>query len=357
MDNDKTPFELGYSMPAEWERHEGTWIAWPKNRDSFPEEIIGSVEKTYLEMISALHKSEKVNLLVDDKRMEERVKALLERNKAQSNVVIHRINTADVWFRDYGPIFIAKKGSGEVAFVHWKFNAWGAKYDDLVEDTHVPEKLPLERFKRFDAQMVLEGGSIDTNGEGTLLTTEQCLLNTNRNPDFTKEDIEKNLRDYLGATNIIWLRGGIVGDDTDGHVDDIARFVNKDTVVCCIENNKKDENYLPLEVNMKLLERAKDQDGKRLKVVTLPMPNPVVYRNQRLPASYANFYMANNVVLVPVFNDENDAEALRILQGLFHRRKVIGINCRELVYGFGSLHCVTQQQPKNLQAALKNSKE
>ncbi len=342
---EETPFGLGYSMPAEWEEHEGTWLSWPKNHESFPEELLPEVEEAYLSMIVALASHERVDLLVDDARTEERVSKRLSARGVAGNIRLHRIRTADVWFRDYGPIFV-KRGEGRVAFVHWGFNAWGGKYDDLKEDVHIPEKLPLQGLPSFKGPMVLEGGSIEVNGSGTLLTTEQCLLNRNRNPHLTKSDIERNLREYLGAAKVIWLKDGIAGDDTDGHIDDIARFVSKDVVVCALESEKDDENYAALKANFELLKGSTGSDGKRLKVVPLPMPSPVICKGQRLPASYTNFYIANGTVLVPIFRDPMDKEAMQVLKGLFPTRKVIGINCRELVYGFGAIHCVTQQQPK-----------
>ncbi len=340
-----TPFGLGYAMPAEWREHDGTWLAWPKNEESFPEEIRPEVEKTYVEIINTLAPNETVNLLVDDKRTCDRVRSMLDSRGVKGKVAIHTIRTVDVWFRDYGPIFVVNK-SGEVAYDHWGFNAWGEKYEDLKEDAHIPDKIPLHALRSFSPRMVLEGGSIDVNGEGTLLTTEHCLLNKNRNPNMTRSKIEGKLADYLGATKVIWLKDGIAGDDTDGHIDDIARFVNEDTVVCALEEDKKDENYSALRENFELLEKSTDAGGNSLRVVPLPMPRPVVYKGQRLPASYTNFYIANGVVLVPTFRDPSDEKALGILGRLFPGRKIIGINCRELAYGFGTIHCATQQQPK-----------
>ncbi len=342
-------FEDGYVMPAEWENHEATWISWPKNSDSFPDEILPEVERTYMSMISALHKNEKVHLLVDGEDDELRVSSLLESiGIGTSNVFFHKIRTEDVWFRDFGPIFVTKRGQKErgIYAIHWDFNAWGGKYEELKKDTQIPEKLPLGGIPTVKVNTVLEGGSIDVNGSGSCITTEQCLLNKNRNADLNKKQIEELLAKYLGAENVIWLKAGITGDDTDGHIDDVARFVSRDTVVCASEGNPDDENYLTLKENLGILEKAKDQDGNSLNVVTLPMPEAVVYNGQRLPASYTNFYIANKVVLVPTFNDPKDKDALDIIQGLFPGRKAIGINCRELVYGFGAIHCVTQQQPQ-----------
>ncbi len=348
MEKYAVPIELGYMAPAEWEEHEATWLAWPKS-PSFPEELLPEVEDAYLCIIAALHENEKVHVLVDDEEQEKRVKGLLEgKNTSDTNIFFHRIKTGDVWFRDYGPIFIAK-GRGlkrEIALTHWTFNSWGNKYEDLLQDAHIPEKMPLSGMQTFRVPIVLEGGSVEMNGFGTCLTTEQCLLNKNRNPELSRDRIEQYLANYLGATNVIWLKKGIAGDDTDGHVDDIARFVAKDMVVCAVEEDQHDENYRQLNENYETLKEAKDQDGNGLKVVALPMPREVFYRGERLPASYANFYIANKVVLMPIFNNSNDQRALGMLQGLFPGRKVIGINCRALVYGFGSVHCITQQQPK-----------
>ena len=342
---ERMPFDLGYRMPAEWSTHQGTWISWPKNADSFPKEILPKVEDTFVSIIEALHKNEDVHLLVDDRHSEDRASELLKsRGVGNEGLFFHRIRTSDVWFRDYGPIFL-KKTTGEVAYTRWIFNAWGNKYEDLRLDAHVPDDMPLEGIKNFEIPMVLEGGSIDVNGIGTCLTTEQCLLNKNRNPQFGKHQIEAYLQDYLGATNIIWLKEGISGDDTDGHVDDFARFVNETTVVCALETNGKDENCARLKDNFKRLKSAKDQGGHALNVIPIPMPAPVIYNGLRLPASYTNFYIANKSVLVPTFGDKNDAKVLYKLGSLFKGRDVIGINCRELIYGLGAIHCVTQQQP------------
>jgi len=344
----ETPFAQGYRMPAEWEPHDGTWIAWPKNHDSFPDDILPEVEDVYIEIISALHEGEEVHILVDDGTYEKRAIDILEAMGIRKNIAIHRIQTSDVWFRDYGPIFITKDVNKvrELAFTKWNFNAWGGKYEDLKRDNDVPNQMPLTGMGRFDAPMVLEGGSIDVNGLGTCITTEQCLLNKNRNAHLSKEMISENLSGYLGATNIIWLKEGIAGDDTDGHVDDVARFVNKNTIVCAVEEDPVNENYASLTANLEILEdEAVDQDGGKLKIVPIDMPSDVIMKGQRLPASYTNFYIGNRAVLVPIFDDNNDRDALNALKDLFPGRKVLGINCRELVYGLGAIHCITQQQP------------
>jgi agmatine deiminase len=329
-------------MPAEWEKHEATWLSWPKDPLTFPEDIIERVEQIYVQMIEALKVGERIELLVDDDKTEDRVASLI----SKKNLRFHKIRSADVWMRDYGPIFV--RNSTKVAATKWTFNAWGRKYDELMKDNSSGSEIcNVINLQVYEPNMVLEGGSIDTNGEGTCLTTKQCLLNKNRNPKLKIDSIEKYLHDYLGFTNFVWLSEGIVGDDTDGHIDDIARFVSKDTVVCMIENDREDENYAALKLNYELLKKSKDQDGALLKVVTMEMPDILETDDGgRLPASYANFYIGNAAVLVPVFgNEKRDQKALSIIEELFPGRKILGINCRELVYGFGGIHCVTQQQP------------
>jgi agmatine deiminase len=329
-------------MPAEWEKHEATWLSWPKDPLTFPEDIIERVEQIYVQMIEALKVGERIDLLVDDDKTEDRVASLI----SKKNLRFHKIRSADVWMRDYGPIFV--RNSTKVAAIKWTFNAWGRKYDELMRDNSSGSEIcNVINHQVYEPNMVLEGGSIDTNGEGTCLTTKQCLLNKNRNPKLNMDSIEKYLHDYLGFTNFVWLSEGIVGDDTDGHIDDIARFVSKDTVVCMIENDREDENYAALKLNYELLKKSKDQDGAPLKVVTMEMPDILKTDDGgRLPASYANFYIGNAAVLVPVFgNEKRDQKALSIIEELFPSKKILGINCRELVYGFGGIHCVTQQQP------------
>lgn len=344
------PKSLGYSMPAEWEKHDATWLAWPHDPLTFPNRV-KKVEKTYLQMILALHKNEHVNLFVTDLKMKEKVTRLLE----QKGVDLQKINFyvwdyADVWFRDYGPIFVLNKEKKRISFVHWIFNAWGEKYKDLIKDSQIPyiisNRLQLNNFR---PSIVLEGGSVDVNGKGTLLTTEQCLLNSNRNPHLSKAEIEKFLINYFGVNHIIWLKAGVAGDDTDGHIDNLARFVNPRTVLCAYEENERDENYSILKANHEILLQSTDQDGKRLKVIKMPMP-PVICSHlrgekTRLPTSYLNFYVANKVVLVPTFKHKNDRLALKIIQGQFPTRKVIGIDCTDLIYGMGAIHCIMQQQP------------
>lgn len=335
-------------MPAEWDRHEATWLSWPKDPVTWPDRV-PQAEEIFIKMITALSPHETVNLLVNDAKTEENVSKRLKIAGANlKNVKIHKMITVDSWIRDYGPIFIVR-GEGEkkeIAYTDWIFNAWGGKYADLAKDTVIPEKLEsILKMPRFETRLVLEGGSIDVNGAGTLLTTEQCLLTPTRNPHLSKEGIEKALSDYLGIKHVIWLGEGIVGDDTDGHVDDIVRFVGPKTVICALEEDKSDANYPMLRENYERLKEAVDQDGRKLEVIPFPMPGKVMSDQGRLPASYANFYIANHVVLVPVFGHKNDKIALAILKEMFPKREITGIHCEPLVWGLGAIHCVTQQQP------------
>jgi agmatine deiminase len=331
-------------MPAEWEPHEATWIAWPKDPLTFPGEVLPKVEKIYIEMIHALSKGEKVHLLVDDSEMESRVLGMLEESGSKKNLIIHKIPTVDVWFRDYGPIFVK---NDKTKMTKWIFNAWGGKYEELMKDNEVVDHMaPLLGMEIERPGIIMEGGSIEVNGKGTLITTEQCLLNKNRNKGMNRQQIERKLSDHLGASNFIWLKEGIEGDDTDGHIDDIVRFVDERTVVCAVEDDKRDPNHLILKKNFDDLKKAKDQDGEPLEVVQLPMPGPVHSPERRLPASYANFYIGNAAVLLPVFNHRNDEKAVSILEERFPGRKIVPIYCEPLVWGNGAIHCVTQQQPR-----------
>ncbi len=333
-------------MPAEWEHHDAVWLAWP--HDSLTFKNLPAVERAMAGIVSALCPSEHVHLLVKNKTMKKKVTTLLKKKNVNfANITLHVHSYADVWFRDYGPIFVVNRKEKKLAITHWIFNAWGNKYKELLKDAHIPEWMNKHlKLERFQPGIVLEGGSIDVNGKGTLLTTEQCLLNKNRNPHLSNQQIGQYLKEYLGIKKIIWLTEGIAGDDTDGHIDDIARFVNPTTVLCAYEEDENDENYLPLKKNYELLVAATDQDGKKLKVIRLPMPGVVGDEQGRVPASYANFYISNTVVLVPVFGHENDEKALRIIQEQFPDRKAVGINCSHVVFGFGTIHCMSQQQPR-----------
>jgi agmatine deiminase len=333
-------------MPAEWERHDALWLAWPYDRDTFPG-LVPQVEETYLDIIEAIHRGEKVHLLVRDEVMEQRVlRALDGRGIEGRRISFYRYDYADVWLRDSGPIFVTRREEPRLAMVDWVFNAWGLKYRALERDTHIPEFInETLKIPRFTPGLVLEGGSVDVNGCGTLMTTKQCLLNSNRNPRLDKKEIEQVLRAYLGIEEILWLREGIAGDDTDGHIDDIARFVDPKTICCAFEEDEEDVNYEALRENHELLLEARDHRGDRFDIVKLPMPDPMMGADGRLPASYANFYIGNERVLVPVFKDPNDEKACGILQELFPERNVIGIDCRALVHGLGTLHCISRQQP------------
>ncbi len=343
-----TPATLGYRMPAEWEPHESTWLAWPHNLNTWPGKF-DLVPAIYIEIARALHIHEPVYIYVEDTEMVTETRKLLKREGLNlSAVKFYEIPTDDTWARDHGPIFVSRlhENKPELAVTDWIFNSWGEKYGPWNLDDSVPQKIAeLLRLPLFEPGIVLEGGSIDVNGQGTLLTTEACLLNPNRNPTLTREDIETYLRAYLGVTNILWLGEGIVGDDTDGHVDDLARFVNPTTVVCALEDDPVDANYALLRDNFDRLQKMTDQDGNPLRVVPLCMPSPVVYDGTRLPASYANFYIANGVVLMPTYDCPNDKRAMATLQELFPTRQVVGIHCTDLVWGLGAIHCITQQQP------------
>jgi len=342
-----TPTGLGYSMPAEWAAHRATWLSWPHNLETWPT-YLEKVRDIWVEMVARLSPDEQVCLLVTDAAVKAEVAARLNRAKAaMANVTLMEIPTVDVWMRDYGPTFVTRPSSDRpLACNDWIFNGWGGKYQAYEKDDRVARDIAqILQVPVFDHELILEGGSIEVNGAGTCLTTEQCLLNRNRNPHLTRPQIEEFLKASLGVRRILWLGEGIVGDDTDGHIDDIARFVNPTTVACIIEANPRDDNYRCLQENYERLQSARDQDGKKLEIVCLPCPAPIYYDGARLPASYANFYIANEVVLVPVFSDGNDPKALGLLQELLPTRKVIGLHCNEVVGGLGAIHCVTQQEP------------
>jgi agmatine deiminase len=345
------PFSLGFRMPAEWEPHEATWLGWPHEVTDWPGKF-AAIPWAFAEIVRHLSRVERVFLLVENRQAQSRVGSILKKAGANLDAVDFFIAPTDRgWMRDSGPICVRTK-SGEVAFNNFQFNGW-AKYPNHKKDAAVVSKVnkklkrklwqPLYKGRR----VFLEGGSIDINGRGTLLTTEECLLSRvqERNPGFTKQDYAEVFREYLGVTNVLWLKNGIAGDDTHGHVDDLARFVNPSTVVTIVESDSKDANYAPLQENFALLKTMKDQDGKPLQVETLPMPAPVYFDDFRLPASYANFYIANKLALVPTFNDSNDRVALNTLARLLPDREVVGIPCRDLVLGLGTIHCMTQQQP------------
>jgi agmatine deiminase len=340
-----------FRMPAEWEPHEGTWLGWPHELTDWPGKF-APIPWAFTEMVRLISEVERVFLLVQNADAEKRIRAILKKAGAKLEAVeFFRLPTDRGWMRDSGPI-CATNSAGKIFYNNFVFNGW-AKYPNHKKDAAVVKKINARRKRRLilpehkGHRVVLEGGSVDVNGKGTLLTTEECLQSKiqERNPGFTKEDYAEVFRKYLGVTNVLWLGKGIAGDDTHGHVDDLTRFANETTVVTIVEENRAEENYAALEENLSRLRTMKDQDGRRLQVETLPMPKPVYFDGQRLPASYANFYIANKLVIAPTFNDSNDRVALNTLSKLFPGREVVGIHCRDLVLGLGTLHCMTQQEP------------
>ncbi len=346
-----TPAALGFRMPAEWEPHEATWLAWPHEITDWPGKF-APIPWVYGEIVRHLSRSEKVRILVQDREVEQKARRVLNKCGAQLEAIeFWQVPTDRSWTRDFCPIFIRAE-NGERGILNWRFNGW-AKYADFLRDDAVTDVLtpklgmrswnPMWRGQR----VVLEGGSIDVNGAGTILTTEECLLSPiqARNPELTREDMETVFTEFLGARHTLWLHHGIAGDDTHGHIDDLARFTDERTIVIAAESDPSEINYEPLRENLALLKQMCDQDGQRLRIETIPMPRPVFFSGQRLPASYANFYIANRIVLVPTFNDVADRIALNKIAELFPDREVIGIASTDLVLGLGTLHCMTQQQP------------
>lgn len=352
--NEQSPAAQGYRMPAEWDLHAATWLAWPHNARDWPGKI-APIQWVYGEIVRKLAPGELVRILVNTKSQETQARRVLERvGVERERVEFFRFPTNRGWTRDCGPMFVRRRGaSPDVAVIRFRFNAW-AKYRDWRKDDQVPvlasRTLGIELLPaRLDGRgVVLEGGSIDVNGRGSILTTEECLLDPKvqvRNRGFSRADYERVFEETLGASNVIWLGRGIAGDDTHGHVDDVCRFVTPNAVVLCQEGNSKDENYRPLNENRTRLEGARLEDGSRIDVLPLPMPAPLYFEGRRLPASYANFYVGNDVVLVPTFNDPNDRTALGVLAEIFAPRTVTGIHAVDLVWGLGTIHCMTQQEP------------
>jgi agmatine deiminase len=346
-----TPNERGFRMPAEWETHAATWLAWPHEKSDWPGKF-APIPWVYADIVRHLSQVERVRILVTSTDAERGVRRILKKAGANLSAVdFFRVPTNRGWIRDFGPIFV-RNSKSEIAVTNWRFNAW-AKYSDWKKDDAANGKLAQKlKWNMCSPEyrgrpVVLEGGSIDVNGAGSMLTTEECLLSPiqARNPDLSREELAVIFREYLGVTNVLWLKSGIAGDDTHGHIDDLARFVNPGTVVTVIEEDPSEANFQPLQENLALLSAMKDQDGRALHIETLPMPDPVCFDGQRLPASYANFYIANQIVLVPTFNDSHDAQALTKLAGLFPGRKVVGIACLDLVLGLGTIHCMSQQEP------------
>ena len=343
-DFSKTPAALGYRMPAEWEPHAATWLSWPRREGiSFPD-AFDRVMPTFRTIVETLISSEPVNINVCDGAHEAEAREVLH-GLALDRVAFYTIPTNEPWCRDHGPIFLTRNEEPRLAIIDWGHNAWGGKYPPFDLDNVVPTRIAQTLgLPVWPGGMILEGGSIDVNGSGALLTTESCLLNENRNPGMTRDQIEQRMRDYLGVREIFWLACGTEGDDTDGHIDNLARFVSERTVLAVVEQDRRDANYEPLQENLARLREIRIS-GEPLAIVELPMPAKIEREELRLPASYANFYIANSCVLMPAYADSNDADAAAALQASFPKRRVVPIDCRELIWGLGAFHCLTQQQP------------
>jgi agmatine deiminase len=345
-------------MPAEWEPHAATWLTWPRPEGiSFPGKY-ETVPPVYAELIRHLVQSEEVNINVWNAEMEEWVRRLLRAVRTPlERVRFHHFPAYEPWCRDHGPIFLVRDepAGRQRAIVDWCYNAWGNKYPPYDLDDAVPQHVArLRQLPLFSPGIVMEGGSIEVNGRGTVLTTTSCLLNPNRNPQLTQEQIERYLLDFLGADQVLWLGEGIAGDDTDGHIDDLTRFVNPTTLVTVVEEDPADANYAVLRENLERLRTLRDTEGRHFRIVELPMPGVIEYEGQRLPASYANFYIANAMVIVPTFRHNNDRVALETLQREFAGRLVIGIDSTELIWGLGSFHCITQQETGVVEGRIEN---
>jgi agmatine deiminase len=341
------PGQQGYYHPAEFVKHTSTWLSWPHKEASWPGKI-EAIFPVYAEFIKLVAEGEVVNINVLDDAMKAKALAFLHKAGADlGNIKFWNHPTNDAWCRDHGPAFLINPNAPvKKVIVDWGYNAWGGKYPPFDLDDRIPTLIgEALNIPVYYPGIVMEGGSVDFNGKGTVLTTKACLLNKNRNPTLNQQQIEGFLRDYYGVTNILWLGDGIVGDDTDGHIDDLTRFVSEDTVVTVVEHNKKDENYKLLKENTDLLSKMKLENGKSINVVELPMPGPFHYQDQRLPVSYANFYISNKYIVTPVFKDKNDDKALDILQACFPDRKVVGLDCRDIIWGLGAFHCLSHEEP------------
>lgn len=339
-----TPKELGYYFPAEWTKHTSTWLSYPHNQKSW----LGELQKMlpyYREFIKALAENEKVNINVDNEQAKQDLEKELEKIDCNmNNVCFHLFVTNDAWLRDNGPAFVVN--GKEKAIVNWNFNAWGEKYKYEL-DNKIPQQIAdYLNVKMFSPNIIMEGGSVDFNGKGDVITTKSCLLNKNRNSHLSQQEIEKKLCDNYGVDNVIWLSEGLKGDDTDGHIDDMTRFVNEDTVITMVETDKNDDNYSILQDNLRLLKGARLKNGKQINIIEIQMPNKVEWKGQRLPASYANFYIANEKVIVPLYDRNKDEKAMRVLQDIFSTRQVVGIDATYIIIGLGSFHCLSQQEPE-----------
>jgi agmatine deiminase len=347
LPDSKTPKELGYSFPAEFAKHDATWLSWPHKEASWPGKI-ATIYPVYAQFIKLVAEGEKVNVNVADEAMKQKALRYVQQAGADLNNVQFFIHpTNDAWCRDHGPAFLLNPNAEhKKIIVDWGYNAWGGKYPPFDLDDNIPTLIAKHyNIPVVYPGIVMEGGSVEFNGKGTLLTTTSCLLNENRNPHLNQKQIEEFLYNYYGVENILWLGDGILGDDTDGHIDDLTRFVNADTVITVVETNRSDENYVPLRDNLKELSKLRLENGKQMNIVELPMPEAIVYEDMRLPASYANFYISNKYVIVPTFRDKNDDKAVEIIQKTFSDRKVIGLDSLDIIWGLGSFHCLSQQEP------------
>ena len=349
INTSKFPKDLGYRFPAEWEEHEATWLSWPHKEESWPDRI-QLIYPAYAEFIAELSKGEKVRINVKDEEMKAFALSFIEKTDADlAQVEFYFFETNDAWCRDHGPAFLVNTQNTETpkVIVDWGFNAWGGKYPPFENDDVIPTKIG-EAFNLpvFHPGIIMEGGSVEFNGKNTVLTSKSCLLNENRNPEYSQEQIEEFLRNYYGISQVLWVEDGIVGDDTDGHIDDTIRFVNENTVLTVVEVDETDDNYELLQVNLRQLQEMRLEDGRPLNIIELPMPDAVYCEGERLPASYANFYIANKSVIVPTYNCAKDAIALDIIQKCFQDRKVVGIDSTDIIWGLGSFHCLSQQEPK-----------
>lgn len=347
MRSQPTPSDLGYYFPAEFAPHDATWLSWPHKEASWPGKI-NAIYPYYAEFVSLLSRSEKVCINVNDEAMRSFAATHIERAGADMRRIEFFFHpTNDAWCRDHGPAFLINPSAdAKKVIVDWNYNAWGGKYPPFDLDDVVPTLIAAHyKIPVYHPGIIMEGGSVEFNGAGTVLTSDCCLLNKNRNPQLGRADIEEYLHHYYGVQQVLWIPEGIAGDDTDGHIDDTVRFVNADTVISAVEGDRHDENFEPLQTNLNALKKMRLQNGKQLNIVELPMPDAVIYEEQRLPASYANFYIANNVVIVPTFRCNNDERALRIIQECFPNRRVAGIDSTEIIWGLGSFHCLSQQEP------------
>ena len=352
---DSTPASLGYSFPPEWHPHAGTWFSWPRPEGiSFPGKY-HTVPENLARIMCEIQAREQVHINVPNENWERIVREQLKEHGCPTrNVFFHFIKTNESWCRDHGPAFVLRRARGrasakpQAAVVDWGFNAWGGKYPPYDDDDAVPTRIAEElKLPVFYPRVVMEGGSVEFNGAGTVLTTTDCLLNKNRNPQLSKQQIEQALKDYYGQTHVAWLTGGIEGDDTDGHIDDLARFISPTKIVMAVEDDPKDDNYRVLKSARKQVDKLRDQAGRPFEIIEIPMPAAVTHDGERLPATYVNFYFVNGALLVPTYRDRrNDRRAMEVLQSHLPKHQVIGIDCTELIWGLGAIHCLTQQQPK-----------